>query len=292
MKSRFLFPEVERKLVEADQDFHYIVHNFYCGPRHGILAGLLRFGSIVSPKTRGCSNLVIKVMSSSLVPLKTRRAQEPTHVKYVEGQTSSRWCGSRIVVSDADCGAVGPGFESGEGMDVCKCIVPSLHAGTLNSCRAARPLVRLVEGQSDGKPLLKIGVESSKIVLSPAWCSKLRLTTGKSKEESKRKDSKKSSEKSDSAMSGYPPGPGYGSYDPQPPPYGYPPQQPYYPPPPQPGFPPPTVSQPMGGGYYPGQPVQPPPQTIIVQERRDDDCMKDCAICALCTALCCFCCSD
>ncbi|GFU53232.1 uncharacterized protein TNCV_2952731 [Trichonephila clavipes] len=32
-------------------------------------------------------------------------------------------------------------------MEVCKCIVPSRHGGTLNSCRAASPLVRLVEGE-------------------------------------------------------------------------------------------------------------------------------------------------
>ncbi|GFX11099.1 uncharacterized protein TNCV_4503141 [Trichonephila clavipes] len=30
-------------------------------------------------------------------------------------------------------------------MDVCKCIVPSLHGGVLNSRRGASPLVRLVE---------------------------------------------------------------------------------------------------------------------------------------------------
>ncbi|GFV31859.1 uncharacterized protein TNCV_3790691 [Trichonephila clavipes] len=30
-------------------------------------------------------------------------------------------------------------------MDVCKCIVPSQHGGTLNSRRAASPLMRLVE---------------------------------------------------------------------------------------------------------------------------------------------------
>ncbi|GFW24245.1 uncharacterized protein TNCV_738711 [Trichonephila clavipes] len=32
-------------------------------------------------------------------------------------------------------------------MDVCKCIVPSRQGGTLNSRRAAIPLVRLVEGE-------------------------------------------------------------------------------------------------------------------------------------------------
>ncbi|GFU66854.1 uncharacterized protein TNCV_894901 [Trichonephila clavipes] len=32
-------------------------------------------------------------------------------------------------------------------MDVCKCIVPSRYGSTLNSRRAASPLVRLVEGE-------------------------------------------------------------------------------------------------------------------------------------------------
>ncbi|GFT09100.1 uncharacterized protein TNCV_4105551 [Trichonephila clavipes] len=36
-------------------------------------------------------------------------------------------------------------------MDVCKCIVPSRHGGTLNSRRAASPLVRMVAG--DERPL-------------------------------------------------------------------------------------------------------------------------------------------
>ncbi|GFW72974.1 hypothetical protein TNCV_830971 [Trichonephila clavipes] len=37
------------------------------------------------------------------------------------------------------------GSNSGEGMDTCKCIVPSWHGGTVNSRRAASPLVRWVE---------------------------------------------------------------------------------------------------------------------------------------------------
>ncbi|GFU39809.1 hypothetical protein TNCV_1949881 [Trichonephila clavipes] len=69
-------------------------------------------------------------------------------------------------------------------MDVCKCIVPSRHGGTLNSRRAVSTLVRLVEGVTwwettenrQGVPL-KIGVETNQIVLSPAWGSKLRITT-------------------------------------------------------------------------------------------------------------------
>ncbi|GFW62298.1 uncharacterized protein TNCV_913101 [Trichonephila clavipes] len=32
-------------------------------------------------------------------------------------------------------------------MDLCKCIVPSRHEGTLNSRRAASPLERLAEGE-------------------------------------------------------------------------------------------------------------------------------------------------
>ncbi|GFV47477.1 uncharacterized protein TNCV_885491 [Trichonephila clavipes] len=32
-------------------------------------------------------------------------------------------------------------------MEVCKCIVPAWHWGTINSRRAACPLVRLVEGE-------------------------------------------------------------------------------------------------------------------------------------------------
>ncbi|GFW33282.1 uncharacterized protein TNCV_2859602 [Trichonephila clavipes] len=41
----------------------------------------------------------------------------------------------------------GPGFESGEGMHVCKCIVLLRHGGTLNSRRTTSALVRLVEGE-------------------------------------------------------------------------------------------------------------------------------------------------
>ncbi|GFW52550.1 hypothetical protein TNCV_404781 [Trichonephila clavipes] len=70
-------------------------------------------------------------------------------------------------------------------MDVCKCIEPSRHGGTLNNRRGANPLVRLVEEEERwetpddlGVFSLKIGKEMSKIELSPTWCSKLMLTTG------------------------------------------------------------------------------------------------------------------
>ncbi|GFT34848.1 uncharacterized protein TNCV_3878651 [Trichonephila clavipes] len=40
------------------------------------------------------------------------------------------------------------GSNTGEGMDVCKCIVLSRHGSTLNSQRFASPLVRFVEGEA------------------------------------------------------------------------------------------------------------------------------------------------
>ncbi|GFX90019.1 uncharacterized protein TNCV_887171 [Trichonephila clavipes] len=70
-------------------------------------------------------------------------------------------------------------------MDVCKCIVPLRHEGTLNSRRAASPLVwlgkRVERWESPDHPQvssLKIGVETSQIILSPVLCSKLQQTTG------------------------------------------------------------------------------------------------------------------
>ncbi|GFT06366.1 uncharacterized protein TNCV_1145561 [Trichonephila clavipes] len=80
---------------------------------------------------------------------------------------------------------LGLGSNPGEDMDFCKCIVPSRHGCTLNSRRDTSPLVRLVEGEErweDQTTLLvfslKIGVKPSYVVLSPIWCSNLRLTTG------------------------------------------------------------------------------------------------------------------
>ncbi|GFS73837.1 uncharacterized protein TNCV_1458671 [Trichonephila clavipes] len=43
--------------------------------------------------------------------------------------------------------AEGLGSNPGEDMDVCKCIVPLRHGGTLNYRRAASPLMWLVEGE-------------------------------------------------------------------------------------------------------------------------------------------------
>ncbi|GFV15431.1 uncharacterized protein TNCV_4834571 [Trichonephila clavipes] len=41
---------------------------------------------------------------------------------------------------------LGLGSNPGEDMDVCKCIVPLQHGGTLTSRRATSPLLRLMEG--------------------------------------------------------------------------------------------------------------------------------------------------
>ncbi|GFU40716.1 hypothetical protein TNCV_3230811 [Trichonephila clavipes] len=66
--------------------------------------------------------------------------------------------------------AVPLGLDSnpGEYMDICECILPLRQGGTLNSCQAASPLVRLVEGEEKGEATdhprvfsLKIGVELS-----------------------------------------------------------------------------------------------------------------------------------
>ncbi|GFT86458.1 hypothetical protein TNCV_3259551 [Trichonephila clavipes] len=54
-------------------------------------------------------------------------------------------CYTGIVVSDTDNYAVGPRFESGEGMDIRQYKGPLRHENTLNSRRAASPLMRLVE---------------------------------------------------------------------------------------------------------------------------------------------------
>ncbi|GFV61208.1 hypothetical protein TNCV_500001 [Trichonephila clavipes] len=56
-----------------------------------------------------------------------------------------------IVVSDDDCCAVRPWLESRRSMDVCKCVVPLRHWGTLNSRLAASPLGNRNPGRSSVK---------------------------------------------------------------------------------------------------------------------------------------------
>ncbi|GFW24179.1 uncharacterized protein TNCV_1847381 [Trichonephila clavipes] len=48
---------------------------------------------------------------------------------------------------------LGLGSSPGEDMDVCKYIVPLRHGGTLNSRRAASPLVWLMEGEEKWEDL-------------------------------------------------------------------------------------------------------------------------------------------
>ncbi|GFU21562.1 cullin-4A [Trichonephila clavipes] len=53
----------------------------------------------------------------------------------------SEWLATLTAVS------LGLGSNPGEDMDVCKCVVPTRHGDSLNSRRAANPLVRLAEGE-------------------------------------------------------------------------------------------------------------------------------------------------
>ncbi|GFV46734.1 uncharacterized protein TNCV_1881931 [Trichonephila clavipes] len=54
---------------------------------------------------------------------------------------------SGIVVSDADCGAVGPGFKSRRRHGCLQMYSTFVAWGTLNSRQATSPLVRLMEGE-------------------------------------------------------------------------------------------------------------------------------------------------
>ncbi|GFV57602.1 uncharacterized protein TNCV_4012461 [Trichonephila clavipes] len=52
-------------------------------------------------------------------------------------------------------------------MDAYKCIVPSRHGGTLNSCRAASLLVRLVEGEERWETELNHSVTCMVLKVTP-----------------------------------------------------------------------------------------------------------------------------
>ncbi|GFV16190.1 hypothetical protein TNCV_3379541 [Trichonephila clavipes] len=84
-----------------------------------------------------CAKRGLKIPRVSLGALDNIKIQEPFHI------VKSRPTG--VVVSDADCGEVGTGSESREDMDASKYIVSLRHGCTLNSHRAASPLVWLVE---------------------------------------------------------------------------------------------------------------------------------------------------
>ncbi|GFY08990.1 cullin-4A [Trichonephila clavipes] len=129
---------------------------------------------------RGHGSLVVKVSdrdcrvtSSSRVPLKTRHIRERCTLNLSRAQMPSGWCGvvvRRGVRANSEDNPVkeGPlqncvvlclGLNLGEDMNVCKCILPSRHEGTLNSRRTASPLVRFVEGEERWEtPDLPLGV--------------------------------------------------------------------------------------------------------------------------------------
>ncbi|GFU52510.1 uncharacterized protein TNCV_2115071 [Trichonephila clavipes] len=64
---------------------------------------------------------------------------------------------------EAGFSLTGLGLNPGEDMDVCKCLMPSQHGGTLNSRRAASPLVRLMEEDERWEALTLLRVFSLKI---------------------------------------------------------------------------------------------------------------------------------
>ncbi|GFV42216.1 hypothetical protein TNCV_3164471 [Trichonephila clavipes] len=74
---------------------------------------------------------------------------------------------SCIMVSDADCYAVGPGFEFRGTNGFLKCTVPVSHEVTLNSRRSASPLVKLLKGEDRGKAPDHPRVFSLKIKMEP-----------------------------------------------------------------------------------------------------------------------------
>ncbi|GFY28666.1 uncharacterized protein TNCV_3440331 [Trichonephila clavipes] len=78
------------------------------------------------------------------------------HSKYSSSHKFSQDVGGR--------GREGLGSNIGEDMDVCKCIVHARHGGTLNSRRAASPLVGLVEEEERWE-----ASDHPQSVLPPNW---------------------------------------------------------------------------------------------------------------------------
>ncbi|GFU66627.1 hypothetical protein TNCV_3111111 [Trichonephila clavipes] len=86
---------------------------------------------------------------------------------------------SGIVVSDPECCAVGLCSNPGEGMDVCKCRVPSRYRGTLNiACGWWKGKIDRTLLTTPGCFPSKLRWSPSQNILSPVWGSKLRPTTG------------------------------------------------------------------------------------------------------------------
>ncbi|GFV27256.1 hypothetical protein TNCV_3459511 [Trichonephila clavipes] len=145
-------------------------------------------------------------MRSRLVPLKSLCVGERCTLNMSRAQTSSRWCvvavrrvSAQMSSSSLDHGSktdhligtsahapqrpmvtstgmgTGMGSNPGEDMDICKCIVPARHGGTLNSRRAASPLVRLVAGDERVKtcPRGYSQFQRDRSIDRPSiWCTK------------------------------------------------------------------------------------------------------------------------
>ncbi|GFX92412.1 uncharacterized protein TNCV_1706881 [Trichonephila clavipes] len=79
--------------------------NFSSGPSGGLKKLFLAFNNQLSllVKISGCG---WRVMSSSPVPLKTRRVRERLTLNLLRAQTSCRWCGVVVRRGDASSGVV------------------------------------------------------------------------------------------------------------------------------------------------------------------------------------------
>ncbi|GFW74463.1 hypothetical protein TNCV_2413621 [Trichonephila clavipes] len=62
------------------------------------------------------------------------------------------------------------GSSPREGINVCRCIVPSWHRGTLNSRRAASPLATLVEGEERWEAFDPPECSPSKLNRAKSYC--------------------------------------------------------------------------------------------------------------------------
>ncbi|GFX73047.1 hypothetical protein TNCV_1704491 [Trichonephila clavipes] len=86
-----------------------------------------------------------------LIDRSNRDDEDDTEFDDVPEDTTEDECDEIFVLSNNEC-SKGSRFESLRNMNDYKCIVTSRHGDTLNSCRAASPLVRLEEGKERCHP--------------------------------------------------------------------------------------------------------------------------------------------
>ncbi|GFU36486.1 cullin-4A [Trichonephila clavipes] len=111
-------------------------------------------------------------MSLNPKSLKNHRVGERCTLNPSRAQTSSRWCSvvvrrgggcqvpTQVWSSSLDHVSKGLGSNTREGMNVCKCIVPSQHGGILNSHKSSP----VVGGRKSWRPLHPQGI------LPQNWC--------------------------------------------------------------------------------------------------------------------------